>query len=323
MSELVDLLRGMKRIRAVEEGIAARYSVQPQPMRCPTHLSIGQELVGAAAGIVFSKSDYAVSSHRGHAHYVGKGGDMGAMLAEIYGKEAGCSRGRGGSMHLIDESVGFMGTTAIVGNSIPVGVGLGMAAKLDRKGQISVVFLGDGSTEEGSFYEAATFAAVRKLPVLFVCENNLYSVYSPLTVRQPPDRVINKMVEAYGGIKTYFVEGDDPEATLSMLKEAADYVRSGEGPAFIEITTYRWREHCGPNYDNDLPYREEEEFESWKARDPLASLSDRLAKRGDLTGAAVAAMDSAIKTEVDEAFRFAADAPFPDASEAFIDEYQA
>lgn len=323
MTDLKELLRGMKRIRAVEQGIADRYMVQPQQMRCPTHLSIGQELVGALAGIALKPSDYAVSSHRGHAHYIGKGGDIGRMLAEIYGKVTGCSRGRGGSMHLIDESVGFMGTTAIVGNSIPVGVGLGLAAKLDGKDQVSAIFVGDGATEEGAFYESATIAAVRKLPVIFICENNLYSVYSPLSVRQPRTRVIHEMVAAYGGIDTYFVEGDDPEATTDMLQAAVDKVRGGAGPAFIEITTYRWREHCGPNWDNHLPYREESEFEAWQKRDPLPELERRLRDRGVLSADEAAAMDQGVADEVEAAFTFAIESPFPEESEAYLDEYTA
>ncbi|POF34351.1 thiamine pyrophosphate-dependent dehydrogenase E1 component subunit alpha [Roseibium marinum] len=323
MTDLIELLRGMKRIRAVEQGIADRYMVQPQQMRCPTHLSIGQELVGALAGLALKPSDYAVSSHRGHAHYIGKGGDIGRMLAEIYGKVTGCSRGRGGSMHLIDESVGFMGTTAIVGNSIPVGVGLGLAAKLDGKEQVSAIFLGDGATEEGSFYESATIAAVRKLPVIFICENNLYSVYSPLNVRQPKNRVIHEMVAAYGGLDTYFVEGDDPEATTDELQKAVDKVRSGAGPAFIEITTYRWREHCGPNWDNHLPYRDEDEFENWKERDPLPELERRLLERGTISAERIASINQDVEHEVEAAFKFANESPFPDESEAYIDEYMA
>lgn len=323
MIDLVELLRGMKRIRAVEQGIADRYMEQPQKMRCPTHLSIGQELVGALAGVAFQPTDYAVSSHRGHAHYIGKGGDIARMLAEIYGKVTGCSRGRGGSMHLIDQSVGFMGTTAIVGNSIPIGVGLGMAAKLDGKKQVSAIYLGDGATEEGAFYESATIAAVRQLPVIFVCENNLYSVYSPLKVRQPLNRVIHEMVAAYGGIDTYFVEGDEPEKTSEMLQAAVEKVRSGAGPAFIEITSYRWREHCGPNWDNHLPYREEAEFEDWQRRDPMPELERRLLERGTVTAHQVADMDLTIAAEVDAAFKFANDSPFPEEHEAYSDEFVA
>ena len=178
----------MYRIRAVEEMIAFKY---PEgKMRCPTHLSIGQEAVPAAYSLLINNSDFAVSTHRGHAHYLGKGGDLKSMIAEIYGKKTGCSKGKGGSMHLIDLNVNFMGTSAIVGNSIPVGVGLGLSIELNKTDQISCIFLGDGAIEEGVFYESLNFAAVRNLPILFICENNLYSVYSPLSVRQPKNRII-------------------------------------------------------------------------------------------------------------------------------------
>ena len=183
----------MYRIRAVEERIAKEYP--NGEMRCPVHLSIGQEAVSAIHQLLAKQSDFAVSTHRGHAHYLSKGGDLKAMIAEIYGKKTGCSNGKGGSMHLIDLSVNFMGTSAIVGNSIPVGVGLGFAAKLSGLGNISYIFLGDGAVEEGLFYESVNFAATKKLPVIFICENNLYSVYSPLKVRQPEGRKIFQMVE--------------------------------------------------------------------------------------------------------------------------------
>ena len=171
-----ELLFQMKRIRHVEEKIAARY--HEGKMRCPTHLSIGQEAVASAVGLSLRRDDFAISTHRAHAHYLGKGGNLQAMIAEIYGRATGCSGGRGGSMHLIDLSAGFVGSTAIVGNSIPIGVGLGLSAKLHGTEQISCVFLGDGAIEEGVFYESANFAVVKRLPVLFLCENNFYSVYS-------------------------------------------------------------------------------------------------------------------------------------------------
>ena len=173
------LLKTIMRIRAIEEKIASKYS--ENKMRCPTHLSIGQEAGPAAISECLSNNDFAVSTHRGHAHYLAKGGDLKSMISEIYGKVTGCSRGKGGSMHLIDKKVGFMGTSAIVGNSIPIGVGLALSCQLKKEKNISVIYLGDGAIEEGVFYESLNFAILRNLRVLFVCENNLYSVYSPLS----------------------------------------------------------------------------------------------------------------------------------------------
>lgn len=306
------LWRHMKRIRTVEEKIAARY---PEGrMRCPTHLSIGQESVPAAVAECLTAGDLAVSTHRGHAHYLAKGGSLNAMMAEIYGKADGCSGGKGGSMHLIDLDVGFMGTSPIVGNSIPIGVGLGLSLQLQKSDRIACVFLGDGAVEEGVFYESVNFAAVRNLPVLFLCENNLYSVYSPLKVRQPPGRSIAAMTAAMG-IATATGNGSDVLECHALISEKVKAMRAGGGPCLLEFSTYRWREHCGPHYDNDLGYRSVEEFESWKKQDPLAHIEPSLA------AADIAAAIEAINREVDDAFTFAEQSAFPQAAEAYTGEY--
>lgn len=313
------LLFQMKRIRHYEEEVAKRYT--NQKMRCPTHLSVGQEAVPAAISCTLTKEDLAVSTHRGHAHYLGKGGSGPRMIAEIYGKATGCSRGKGGSMHLIDLSCGFKGSTAIVGNTIPIGVGLGLALKLDKKKHLSCIFLGDGAIEEGAFYEAANFAAVHNLPVLFVCENNLYSVYSGLEVRQPKGRKIYDLANAIG-LKSSSCDGNDIMKTYEQLKVSAAEVRSGEGPQFLEFSTYRWREHCGPNYDNHIGYRTEEEFQAWKEKDPIQLFETNLIENKTLSSVEISEMQKEIEQEVDEAFSFAEDSPFPEQSEAFKDLYK-
>jgi len=308
----------MYRIRAVEEAIARRY---PEgKMRCPVHLSIGQESVPAAFAESVNSDDFAVSTHRGHAHYLAKGGNLHAMIAEIYGKATGCSKGKGGSMHLIDLSVNFMGTSAIVGNSIPVGVGLALSAQLKGTHQISCVFLGDGAIEEGVFYESVNFAAVRNLPVLFICENNLYSVYSPLDVRQPKDRSIAKMVEAMG-VGVAAASGCDVLATHSAIAKAVNEIRGGGGPQFLEFATYRWREHCGPFFDNDIGYRTEQEFLEWKERDPLCRLELEIKKMPSSLIAQVNAIKSDVADEITDAFDCAESAPFPPSSEAYEGVY--
>jgi TPP-dependent pyruvate/acetoin dehydrogenase alpha subunit len=315
--ELKEFWRRMKRIRMVEEAIAEAYPAGE--MRCPTHLCIGQEAAGAAAGMALRSDDFAVSSHRAHGHYLGKGGDLYRMLAEIHGKADGCSKGKGGSMHLVDREVGFMGSTAIVGNTIPVGVGLGLSIQLKETDQISCVFLGDGAVEEGVFYESVNFAAVRKLPVLFICENNLYSVYSPLDVRQPKNRSIQGMVEAIG------VDGetltDEASDILSGVTAAVGRVRTSGEPFFIEIPTYRWREHCGPNMDDDLGYRPEEEVRNRKERDPLPCLENELLTAGQLTDASISSEEAAIQQEIMSTFEAVAQAPFPNEEEWASDVY--
>jgi TPP-dependent pyruvate/acetoin dehydrogenase alpha subunit len=316
---LDQLLFQMKRIRAYELEIAKRY---PEgQMRCPTHLSVGQEAVPAAVHAALAHEDLAVSTHRGHAHYLGKGGSGKRMIAEIYGKATGCAKGKGGSMHLVDLSVGFKGTTAIVGNTIPVGVGLGLALQLERKPNLACIFLGDGAIEEGAFFESANFAALRRLPVLFLCENNLYSVYSGLEVRQPKGRRIHELVRALG-IPSSAHDGNDVEACYSGIAEAASAVRAGGGPRFMEFATYRWLEHCGPAYDNHIGYRTEAEFQSWKAQDPIPRAESKGRAQGWLTDARLQAMDAEIAAEVAEAFRFAEASPFPEAAEAYAHVYQ-
>jgi len=306
------LLFQMKRIRDVEETIAERY---PEgKMRCPTHLSIGQEGVAAAVGTVLERTDLAVSSHRAHAHYLAKGGDLLRMLAEIYGKATGCSRGKGGSMHLIDEEAGFMGSTSIVGGSVPIGVGLAYAAQVRRSGQVVCVFMGDAVAETGVFFESVNFAVLKRLPVLFVCENNLYSVYSPLHVRQPAGRRIHEMVAAMG-LPSSHGDGNDAREVYAMTASGVAAIRVGGGPQFFEFATYRWREHCGPRYDNDLGYRTEAEFLEWKEKDPIRRLEQALLAQGLLSVGEIEAMQTDIRREVDLAFEFAERSPFPPASD--------
>ena len=262
-NNLEDLEKNMLRIRLIEESIAEKYS--EQKMRCPTHLSIGQEAISVGVCGNLSNEDFLMSTHRAHAHYLAKGGNLKAMLAEIYGKKTGCSGGMGGSMHLIDKSVGFMGSTAIVANTIPVAVGLGMSLKIKQQENISCVFFGDGAVEEGAFYESINFALVHRLPVLFICENNLYSVYSGLDVRQPKNRKIYDMAKGIG-ISSDSGDGNKLEEVYEMTRQAKTKILSNEGPQLLEFSTYRWREHCGPNYDNDIGYRDEEEFLNWKEK---------------------------------------------------------
>jgi len=284
-------------------------------------LSIGQEAVSAAVGLALRRSDLAVSGHRAHAHYLAKGGSLPAMLAEIYGKIDGCSRGKGGSMHLIDESVGFMGSTAIVAGTIPVGVGLAYGIKCQRSDQVSCIFHGDAAVEAGVFYESVNFAVVKKLPVLFLCENNLYSVYSPLSVRQPEGRSIAKMTEGLG-IDTCTGDGNDVAEVYAKTSEALDSIRSGGGPQLLEFSTYRWLEHCGPNYDNDLGYRTEAEYLAWKAKEPIARFQSVLLTDGIVSADEVGLMDLDIEREVNLAFEFADASPYPTAASAFTDLYQ-
>ena len=310
-----DLFYQMLRIRMIEEAIADNYI--HQKMRTPVHLSIGQEAAAVASGFVLRKTDYAVSSHRAHAHYLAKGGDLNAMIAEIHGKVTGCCRGRGGSMHLIDQSVGFMGSTAIVGNTIPIGVGLGLSIQLNQEDKIACIFLGDGAVEEGVFYESLNFAVLKNLPVLFVCENNLYSVYTPFSKRQPINRKIHEFVRAIGAMTECVEDGYDVLACVNVLTNMIGKVRTRRGVGFVEIYNYRYREHCGPNYDNDIGYRTMTEYESWLKKDSIQIFKKTL----NISNSEFEEMQIKINMEIQNAFYFAKNSPFPEASEATHGQY--
>jgi TPP-dependent pyruvate/acetoin dehydrogenase alpha subunit len=309
---LLDLHREMLYIRAVEQGIVDRYG--EQEMRCPVHLSIGQEATAVGVCQALQREDRVYSTHRCHAHYLAKGGNLKAMLAEIYGKAAGCIGGRGGSMHLMDLDVGMFISVPIVASSIPLAVGGALADKMARLGRVNVVFIGDASVEEGVFHESANFAGLHKLPVIFVCENNLYSVYTPLSQRQPARPLAN--VAVAHGIPAETADGNDVEAVHAAAQTAVARARQGGGPTFLVFDTYRWREHCGPNFDNNIGYRSEAEYEEWRRRDPIARAAAKLGKSGALDDKAVAKIDAELKKLVDEAFDFAKSAPLPLASSA-------
>ena len=215
-------------------------------------------------------------------------------------------------MHLIDKEVGFMGTSAIVGNSIPVGVGLGLALKLNKNQNISCIFLGDGAVEEGVFYESLNFAALKNLPVLFICENNFYSVYSPLSVRQPKNRKIYSLAKSLGA-KTFFCDGNDAIQSYKVLTEVIRQMKNESGTTwFLEFQTYRWREHCGYQYDNDLGYRTNEEFQNWKKKDPILLFENSVQEIfPEFDKEYVLKVEENLSLEINNAFEKAKNDPFP------------
>lgn len=306
----VSLYEQMLRIRMVEETIAQLYS--EQEMRCPVHLSIGQEAVAVGVCAQLSKSDVVFSGHRCHAHYLAKGGDLRSFLSELYGKATGCCQGKGGSMHLTDQSVGFLAAAPIVGSTIPMAVGAAFGFQMRHENKIAVAFLGEGAAEEGVFYESLNFAALKKLPVLFVLENNFYSVYSPLSVRQPEGRSYSEIASALGVKSWAESDGNDLLNVYTTAAEAISHVRSGEGPALIAFTTYRWREHCGPNFDNDIGYRQPAEYEKWRKLCPLTACRRQLDLNGMMSDDGHKALSDKISAEIDDAVKFAKQSPFPD-----------
>ena len=308
------LYRTALRIRLVESTIAQKYF--EGKMRCPVHLSIGQEIPSAIFQQVVMSGDTAISTHRAHAHYLAMGSDLPRMIAEIYGKVTGCSKGRGGSMHLVDLEKGFLGSSAIVGNSIPIGVGVGYAKQLSGDSGVSYVFLGEAATEEGSFYESANFAVVHKLPVVFVLENNLYSVYTSLSERQPSNRTPSQLASAIG-LRSELATDSDFEGAFAKLSELTKYSREGNGPSLIEISTYRTLEHCGPNDDDDLGYRPKDEIAKFKDVDLIQNLEEMLG----LTTQEKQKIASEILEEISRAVDFAESSPFPTYAEATGDVY--
>jgi TPP-dependent pyruvate/acetoin dehydrogenase alpha subunit len=301
----------MLRIRMVEEKIAELYS--EQEMRCPVHLSIGQEAVAVGVCEHLDQKDIVMSAHRAHAHYLAKGGDLKSMLAELYGKATGCAMGKGGSMHLVDLKSGFFAAVPIVGSTIPIAVGVAWAFKLKKSSNIVTVFLGDGATEEGVFFESLDFSSLKNVPILFVCENNFYSVYSQLNVRQSPDRKIAGLAESHG-IKTYTGDGNNINQVSEIAKEAIEYIKDHNAPAFIELETFRWLEHCGPNGDDELGYRKKGELNKWLKRDPIKTFEALIIKNNQISKDDISEAKEIISLEIDDAFKFAKESPFPDLS---------
>ncbi len=288
-------------LRRVEERIIANYP--NREMRSPPHLYMGHEAVAVGVCSALEKRDLVYPYYRSHGWYLAKGGDLNAMIAELHGRETGCSKGWGGSMHLIEIKAGVMGTSAIVGGTISQAAGAAFALRRQGKNAVCAVSFGDGAVEEGVFHETLNFAALRKLPVLFVCENNLYATNTRIEHRQGQTEIFRR-AESYGmpGVR---IDGNDVLAVYDEAVRAVSRARKGEGPTLIECMTYRYLEHCGVNEDLHLGYRSDREVKEWRAKDPLK-------KAGVLVNEKEAArMESEIRSAIDAAFAYAKSSPFP------------
>lgn len=304
--------RSLCRIRRVEEEIARIYPTDR--IKSPIHLSIGQEAVSVAVCGALRPGDVVFGSYRGHAMYLAKGGDLKRMIAELYGKETGCAKGKGGSMHLVDVAAGVMGTSAVVATTVPLSAGYAFALKKRGGGSIVASFFGDGAVDEGAFHETMNFAALKKLPVLFVCENNAYAIHSHHLNRHHTDNLCERAV-SYGMPAERVEDGD----IFEMYRVAAAFagrIRNGEGPAFMECRTCRWTEHVGPGEDFHLGYRSEEEVRPWKENDQLVRL------RRMLPEAAAKEIESDAEREISESFRFAEESAFPPPEALHDDVYK-
>jgi len=306
-AKLKRLYYEMLRIRRVQLRIESLYHLDE--MKTPIHMYIGQEAIAAGVCAHLGKEDYISSNHRGHGHYLAKGGSLQRLIAELYCRETGCSKGRGGSMHLVDTSVGHMGSSSIVGGGIPIGTGLSLAIQMKGQDRVSVVFFGDGAAEEGVLYESVNYAILKRLPVIYIYENNQYAVCSHISVRQRGELIFHKTSKA-----DMFVRVVDGNSVLDVYRAAGmavERARRGDGPSFIECKTYRLRGHAGSGPDAHLGYRSSVEISSWEAKCPVADFRKRLLKKGDMTERDDELMEKEIADEIDKAFLFAQTSPLP------------
>lgn len=292
------LLRDMLRIRRLEEKCAELYGAGK--IRGFLHLYIGEEAVGVGALHALTPEDNIVATYREHGHALVRGMDMGVLMAEMYGKQEGCARGHGGSMHLFDRKTRLFGGNAIVGGGLPVAVGLGLAEKMQAGRRVTACFFGDGAMAEGAFHESMNLAALWKLPVLFCCENNLYAMGTALERYESQTNLCTKA--ASYNMPAVAADGMDIVAVHDAAKQAAGLVRSGGGPVFLELRTYRFRAHS--MYDADL-YRQKAEVEEWKTRGPIHTFTARLKADGKLSEEEFLALDAAVNAEVAKAVAFA------------------
>ncbi|UCB57840.1 MAG: thiamine pyrophosphate-dependent dehydrogenase E1 component subunit alpha [Candidatus Omnitrophota bacterium] len=305
---LIDLYKTMLRIRRVQLKIEAEYP--KDEMKTPVHLCLGQEAIPAGVCAHLEKEDYVFSNYRGHGHYLAKGGNLKALIAELYGRTTGCSGSRGGSMHIIDTSAGFLGTSSIVAGSIPIATGAALGFLLEGRANVSCVFFGDGAVDEGVLYESINFAMLKKLPVIYICENNFYAVCSAQKNRQALDNIHQRFAGC--GIPGYRADGNNVVEVWRTAKEAIENARNGGGPSLIEFRTYRWRGHSGGDNDVSLGYRTQEELDEWMNKCPLKNFEQFLRAENLITEEEIRDMEIAIDREIEEAFTFAQASPLPD-----------
>ena len=272
----IQMFVNLQLIRSVELLISEKYDTQI--FRCPVHLSIGQEAIAVGVSINLQLEDKVVSTHRSHAHYIAKGGDLFSMLSELIGSPLGCCKGRGGSMHIFDKSVGFMASVPIVGSSLPIAVGIALAEKQLNSENIVVAYVGDAALETGAFYESLNLAALKNLPILIVLEDNGYSTYSNKEVRWPDNKNVRVTIEGMG-ITYHSGIGDDVEEIYVQSGTVISEVRNNI-PSVVHLDTFRRYEHCGPNLDDSMGYRKSEEIKSYNSRDPLEILGNKMISSG-------------------------------------------
>ena len=304
----------MVRIRICEESLVE--PIVNSEIRCPVHLYSGQEAIATGVCFALSGGDYVFSSHRSHGHYLAKGGSITELVSEIYGKEAGCSRGRGGSMHIIAPEMGMLGSAPIVAGTIPLALGAALASKIRKEQKVTVSFFGDGAAGEGVLYESLNFAALKKLPIIFACENNFYSTHMPIRECRPQNNIFE--IGKPFCIQSYRVDGNDVLKVYEVSKKAVGQCRKSQGPVLIEFITYRLRGHVGPD-DNiqgtHTDIRSKQEVEAWRKKDPIRRFEAFLIKNRILKKEDLRRINQEVGAEVKEAHRFAKMSPYPNSNE--------
>jgi len=317
---LLDMYRAMTRIRLFETKV--RDLAMGNEIPGFVHVSIGEEASAAGTCAALRLTDRITSTHRGHGHLIAKGGRLAEMMAEIFGKRTGYCKGKGGSMHIVDFSLGILGANGIVGAGLPIATGSALAAEITGRDDVTVCFFGDGASNEGTFHESLNLAAVWKLPVVFVCENNGFGEFTPMrTVTSVKDIAVR--AQAYD-IPGYIVDGNDVLEVYRFATEAVARARAGEGPTLLECKTYRWEGHVVGEqaFLGAGAYRSEQEVNEWKARCPLIRFEKFAAESGKISAAELQAIRTETEAELEQAITFARESPFPDASEVTDDVYQ-
>jgi len=316
--KLIELFQFMAKIRIAEEKIAEIYP--SDKIQSPIHLSMGQEAVSAGVCRALERTDHLYGTYRSHGLYIARGGDLKKFFAELYGRNTGCNRGKGGSMHVVAPEVGLMGASAIVASTIPIATGDALASAMQGRERVVVAFFGDGAVDEGVFFESINFAVLKKLPILYVCENNHYAIHSKVSDRHKQTELF-RMGEGLG-LTGYRWDGDDVTRVYSHMRQACQQIRNGGEPLLLEFMTYRWYEHVGPKTDHLEAYRDQDKLAQALHNDSLEKARVLLRSKFGVSQETIARWEEAIKKEVEEAVQFAEESPFPVAEELYQDVYE-
>jgi pyruvate dehydrogenase E1 component alpha subunit len=314
--KMIEMYRTMVKIRLFEGRLPDLYATGFTGL---THLYIGQEAVAAGVCANLRREDYITSTHRGHGHVIAKGGELKFMMAELFGKKTGYCRGKGGSMHITDIGLGILGANGIVGAGIPIAAGAGLSSKMRKTDQVTACFFGDDASNTGAFHEGLNFASVHRLPVVFICENNLYGISVPQGQHQAI-KDISIRAAAYN-MPGVTVDGNDVLAVCEASRKAIERAKAGEGPTLIECKTYRWRGHHEGDPNRGSRYRPAEEVKAWMKKCPIRRFEENLLKKKLLTAEGVKAIKEEIEREIDEAIAFARESPYPAARDLYEDVY--